>query len=55
MGFVATKFLTQKSLKIELLLKSYIFFKFQGLDCKIAGLDCIKNLNLRIDLNLGEK
>jgi hypothetical protein len=41
------KCLAQKSLKIELWLKSYMVFKFQGLDYKMSGLDCIKNSNLR--------
>jgi hypothetical protein len=34
------KLLAQKSLKTELRLKSYKVFKFYGLDCKIAVLDC---------------
>jgi hypothetical protein len=33
------KHLAQKSLKMELRLKSYKVFKFWGLDCKIARLD----------------
>jgi hypothetical protein len=37
--------LAQKSLNIELRLKSYKVFKFQVLDCKIVGLDCIRNSN----------
>jgi hypothetical protein len=33
-SFATTKLLAQKSLKIELRLKSYRILKFQGLDCK---------------------
>jgi hypothetical protein len=33
------KLLVQKSLKTELRLKSYSVFKFQGLVCKLQGLD----------------
>jgi hypothetical protein len=40
------KLLAQKSLKIELRLKSYRVLKLKGLDCKFWGLDIKENPKL---------
>jgi hypothetical protein len=46
------KLLAQKSLKMELRLKSYVVLKFQGLVCKILGVRFKKNQNQGLDFNL---